>query len=558
MSEKPTVVIVGSGFGASVLACRLAEQGCHTVYVLERGRRYGRNEFPRRPDQLRDAFWDPSDGMFGLYEYQSFGRTDIDVWTASGLGGGSLIYANVLYEMPPEFFAGWPGGITRQVLQPYYDKVMDMLEARSYPMDEPSWPYAQTPKSRALQRAYERLSTHPLWQPAARLEWPKLAIQFGPRPGEQKLNKQGVIQTTCRMCGECFIGCNFHSKNTLDLNYLARAASHGANIRTDAEVHAIQYEPDRSAYKVVYGDSRNKAQYEEIQAKYVIVSAGSLGSTRLLLRMKHSGQLPHLSSTLGSRWAGNGDLLGLSLNCSERVYPSTGPVITGAVRFFHSGYPDGFPHGLYVEDAGIPNMLAWYLTAMTPTPRSLIDGARALLLYAKGFFSRRREVNIGDELGRLLFHESKIVSRTMIFLGMGRDRSNGVIRLQAPTASTNSTEDCNIRLTWDSRPSRLHFDRLREAMRRLTTELGGDFFENPLSFVTKYIAVHPVGGCPMGDSEKDGVVDARTGEAFGHKGLYVIDGSIVPTSIGPNPSLTIAALAERFAERFPVEDQESS
>lgn len=206
MSEKPTIVVIGSGFGGSVSACRLAERQEYTVYILERGRRYGRNEFPRRPDQLREAFWDPEDGKFGMFEYHSFGKTDIDAWTASGLGGGSLIYSNVLYEMPAEFFAGWPGGITPQTLDPSYQKVFDMMEARPYPMDQPTWPYAETPKTKALQRAYERLSAHPLGHAAAKLEWPKLAIQFGPRPGEEKPNKQGVMQTTCIMCGG---GCGY-------------------------------------------------------------------------------------------------------------------------------------------------------------------------------------------------------------------------------------------------------------------------------------------------------------------------------------------------------------
>lgn len=194
-------------------------------------------------------------------------------------------------------------------------------------------------------------------------------------------------------------------------------------------------------------------------------------------------------------------------------------------------------------------MLAWYLTAMTPTWRSIIGGLRGALRYAGGLLLGARQVNIGAELGPLLFHESRLVSRTMLFLGMGRDRSNGTIHLRATPLTW--MDDCHIHLTWDSRPSRLHFDRMREAMRRLTAELGGQFVENPLSSLTKYITVHPVGGCPMGDSEQDGVVDARTGETFGHKGIYVVDGSIIPIAIGPNPSLTIAAIAEMFAERFP-------
>jgi cholesterol oxidase len=551
MREKPSVVVIGSGFGGSVFACRLAESGLATVHVLERGRRYERHQFPRRPDQLRDAFWDPHDGKFGLLEYQSFVSSQVDVLTASGLGGGSLIYSNVLYEMPPEFFPGWPGGLNRQVLDPYYQKVLEMLEARSYPIDEPTWPYANTPKSHALQRAYERLSSHPMGYPAARLEWPKLAIRFGAKLGEEGLNKQEVKQTTCIMCGECNIGCNYHAKNTLDLNYLARAANHGAQIHTCAEALAILPNANDVGYTVVYADPQNRSRTERLEATHVVVAAGSLGSTKLLLRMKHSGALPYLSPALGTKWSANGDLLGLCMNSSEPIYPGTGPVITGAIRLFNGRYQDGFPHGLYIEDGGLPSMLAWYLTALTPARQSFIDGLRGGWRYIKSAWFGGTDVDVGTELGRVFFRESALVSRMMPFLGMGRDRSSGVIRLypEHPTG-LNWMDDAELHLRWDDVPSRLHFERLREGMKRLTAELGGRFQDAQLRHLTKYIAVHPLGGCPMADSAHDGVVDAATGEAFGHKGLYVVDGSIIPTSIGPNPSLTIAAIAEMFVERF--------
>jgi len=554
MAEKPTIVVIGSGFGGSVFACRLAERQSATVYVLERGRQYGRNQFPRRPDQLREAFWDPEGGKFGMFEYQSFPSADMDVLTASGLGGGSLIYANVLYEMPPEFFTGWPGGIDRQSLDPYYQKVVDMMEARSYPIDEPTWPYVGTPKTQALRLAYERLTSQPLGHPAAQLEWPKLAIQFGREPGKERLNKHGQAQTNCIMCGECNIGCNSHAKNTLDLNYLARAACYGAIIQPSAEVRAILPKADGTGYTVMYADPRNRSKLERLDATYVVVAAGSLGSTKLLLRMKHSGELPHLSAALGTKWSGNGDLLGFCVKSSEAVYPSTGPVITGAIRFFHGRYPNGAPHGFYVEDAGLPNMLVWYFTAVTPARHSLVEGLKGVWRYLRHGGLGGGEVNIGTDISPMFFHESELASRSMVFLGMGRDHSSGVIRLYPENPTTLTPfDDSDIHLHWDDGPSQLHFERLRDGMKRLTAALNGQYIEARIKNFTKYVAVHPLGGCPMGDSVHDGVVDARTGEAFGHKGLYVIDGSIMPTSVGPNPSLTIAAIAEMFAERFPVQ-----
>lgn len=534
---KPVVAVLGSGFGGSVFACRLAETGRYQVHLFERGRRYGRNEFPRRPDQLRDAFWDPKNGMYGMFEYRSFPETDIDVLNASGLGGGSLIYANVLYEMPAEFFKGWPGGIVRATLDPYYERVHRMMETRSYPVDQPEWPYAQTPKTQALARAYNKLEQNSLGHPAAKLEYPRLAIQFGPKAGEPIVNGQGVSQTTCIMCGECDVGCNYHAKNTLDLNYLAKAEQCGAEIHCNAEANAVIPRPE-GGYRVVFSDPRHTGTQQHLEADYVVVSAGSLGSTHLLLRMRAAGHLVNLSPALGTRWSENGDLLGFSFNSVDAIYPSTGPVITTAIRFFHSAYPDGFPHGLYIEDAGIPNMLAWYLTGLAPSGAlQAIEGA---VRYAEGFI-KRREVNVATDVGPLLFEESKLVSRSMIFLGMGRDRSTGRMHL-------NSKGD--LRLKWEEAPSDIHFERTADAMNRLTQALGGEFVQNPLSYLSKYIAVHPLGGCPMGDTAADGVVRPDTGEVYGHPGLYVADSSIVPTAVGPNPSLTIAALAERFAERF--------
>ncbi|MGH9674302.1 MAG: GMC family oxidoreductase N-terminal domain-containing protein, partial [Bryobacteraceae bacterium] len=528
-----TAVVIGSGFGGSVMSCRLRQRG-YDVHILERGRRYGRNQFPRRTDQLHEAFWDPEDGMYGMFEYRSFAKTDIDVLTSSGWGGGSLIYANVLYRMPPEFFEDWPGGINRAFLDPYYDTVLRMMEASPYPHDKPDWPYAQTPKTIELRRAAQKLAADPIGYPASQLEYPHLAVRFGKEPGKEELNSHGVPQTNCIMCGECDVGCNYHAKNTLDLNYLAVAEQLGASVHLNSEAIAILPDHNGRPYTVVYADPRNRAATQSLDADVVVVSAGSLGSTRLLLRMKQSGVMPNLSPTLGTKWCGNGDFLAFALGCDNPIYPTTGPVITSAVRFFHGSYPDGFPHGLWVEDAGYPNFAAWYLTALTSTADSMFNAMRGAVRYAEGFLGQR-EVNVGDDLSALLFHESRVVSKTMIFLCMGRDRSTGVMTLR-PRGDRPLTwkDDCQVHLDWEYPPSALHFERAREDMQRLAQALGGDFQENPLSFLTRYISVHPLGGCPLGDTIQEGVANARTGEVFGYPGLYVSDSSMIPTSAGPN------------------------
>jgi cholesterol oxidase len=535
------VAVIGSGFGGAVAACRLAESKQFDVHVLERGARYGRNAFPRRPDQIQEAFWDPDDGLFGLFEYHAFEHSGIDVVSASGLGGGSLIYANVLYRMPAEFFAAWPGGITRVQLDPYYARVLAMLEARPYPIDEPGSPYRATPKTLALAEAVAKISSDPHGHPAMRMEWPDLAIQFGPRVGEERANAQGIMQTTCVMCGECVIGCNIHAKNTLDLTYLARAEHHGATLHTWCEVQDVR-PGNHGRYTVTYGDPRTK---ETCSKDYdlVIVAAGSLGSTRLLLQGRQ--HFPQLSQTLGTRWSANGDLLGFVMQTDWPVYPTQGPVITGAIRVEAGGYADGFPTAMWIEDGGFPRLLAWYILGQVSGKRPHWAMLRGVYGYLKGLLGLRRESNIGNDLSPFI-PDSRLITHVLPLLGMGRDLATGRITLKSRGAHRRAC----LHLDWSVNQSALHYERLHHSMQRIATALGGRFVESPLGLLHRYISVHPLGGCPMGDSATTGVVDARTAQVFGYDGLYIMDGSIMPMAIGPNPALTIAALAEMYAERL--------
>jgi cholesterol oxidase len=548
------VIVIGSGFGGSVMTCRLSERG-HRVCLLERGKAYGMYEFPRRMEDVRErVFWDPDDGKFGFIEIRDYPKSDVASVSASGLGGGSLIYANVLMRMPAEHFKDWPGEITRTRLDPFYDRAIEMLEASPYPFETDTY-YADTPKTAALKAAVSKVSASDDATVAREFVLPHLAIRFeGAFPGHQTPNRQGVIQSRCIKCGECDLGCNIHAKNTLDLNYLARARQlpgTAADIRTRAEVREIR--PLRGGgYEVAYADPEYPLDRQSVTANRVVVSAGSVGSTGLLLRMKRDGLLPQLSGALGRNWCGNGDLEGTVLFTDDHVVPTTGPVITAAVQYrFATPYPDGFPHGAVIQDAGFPPFIAWYLVGKLPSIRPALAGLRlafrAVVRAGKDLLrmgKRNRDLNIGTDIADLIDRDD-YVRRTFVLLGMGRDRSDGRIELQ---------EDGEPVIKWRIDASRLHYDRVRSEMKKIARALGGRFVENPLSRFHKVIAVHPLGGCAMANSERDGVVDAN-GEAFGHPGLYVVDASILPTSVGINPSLTIAAVAEYIAERFPEPDR---
>jgi cholesterol oxidase len=231
-------------------------------------------------------------------EFREYPDSDVMSVSASGLGGGSLIYANVLMRMPAENFQGWPEEINRNTLDIYYDKVIDTMEASSYPFETDPY-YTNTQKTHVLQKISKTLEKSDDAVSDPKFIFPHLAIRFeGSFPGEQMKNKHGAIQSKCTKCGECDIGCNIHAKNTLDLNYIFKAKNHPKNpleVRTNALV--VDIEPINNGYQVTYVDPQNKNSKNVLRCKKLILSAGSIGSTGLLLKNLYKSSSV---STIGS------------------------------------------------------------------------------------------------------------------------------------------------------------------------------------------------------------------------------------------------------------------
>jgi cholesterol oxidase len=554
-------VVVGSGFGGAVTAYRLAEAGLD-VCLLERGKIYPPNSFPRSPAKLMRNFWDPSEGLYGMFNVWSF--ENLETVVASGLGGGSLIYANVLIRKDERWFAKedlqhggyeyWP--VTRADLDPHYDQVERMLNAQRYPFEHP--PYDRTAKTIEFKAAAERLN----------LEWelPNLAVTFGnpgeaPIPGEpireSQPNMHGRTRVTCRLCGECDIGCNYGSKNTLDYNYLSEAKRLGAEIRTQCEVRLIApREREAGGYMIHYveqdsdereGERLDTSQLPQITltADRLVLSAGALGTTFLLL--ENQDAFPHLSPTLGARFSGNGDLLSFALRSQEKrnglsvprvLDPGFGPVITSAIRIPDELDGGGPVRGHYVEDAGYPEHLNWVLEAQDAP-----GGVKRLVRFARRRIGEKLsgtlQSDLSAELAGLLGN-AELTSSSMPLLGMGRDIPDGRMSL---------SRKGDLEIDWEIGRSKDYFDGLKKTMADIAQELGAEFALNPTFYFNRVITVHPLGGCPMGRDEGEGVVDAH-GEVFNYPGLFIADGSVMPGPVGPNPSLTIAALANRFADRI--------
>jgi cholesterol oxidase len=538
MAERFDAVVVGSGFGGSVMAYRLADAD-KSVCLLERGKPYPPGAFARSPADMAANFWDPAERLYGLFDFWSF--RGIEAVVSSGLGGGSLIYANVLIRKPPEWFDDehdtWP--IHYGDLERHYEAAETMLAPQRYPVDHE--PYASTPKTVAFRDAARRVFGR---DP----DHPNLAVTFAnagvpPVPGEEIAgganNLHGAKRYTCRLVGECDVGCNWGSKNTLDFNYLSAAKEKRADIRTLCEVRAFERAGD--GWAVHYRHHRPGGEAEEltIEAERLILSAGTLGSTLLMLRNRDA--VDGVSERLGTRFSGNGDLLTFATRCKDetgrprRLDPARGAVITSAAPV-PPGPGDG-ERGFYLQDAGLPEFAGWLLEA-ADAPNAIVRGAKVLWARIRELVTREPDSNLSAELSSLL-GRTELSGSTLPLLAMGRDFADGTMRLNRKGY---------LDLDWKIRKSDAYFRWVRRLSHDVARELGGKPVDNPTWLLKRVITVHPLGGCPMAAGPGEGVVHHETGEVFGSPGLHIADGSVLPGPVGPNPSLTIAAVANRFAD----------
>ncbi|HET6146099.1 MAG TPA: GMC family oxidoreductase [Polyangia bacterium] len=558
--EHFDAIIIGSGFGGSVMAYRLAEAG-KRVCLFERGKAYPPGSFPRSPHDMKANFWDPSQGKQGLFNIWSFQRLGAVV--SAGLGGGSLIYANVFLRKDPRWFVkenvpgtgyeSWP--LTRADLDPHYDRVEKVLGLQRYPFHHA--PYASTPKTVAMRTAAEELKRQ--WPGQVEWELPPLAVTFGnpgqpPVPGapiiEAMPNLHDLPRSTCRLCCECNIGCNYGSKNTLDYTYLTLARRAGAMLRTRTEVRHFRPRGDGTGYAVDYVEHRDDVTntrglpLTSATCDKLVLAAGAFGSTFLMLKNRPS--FPGLSDRLGYAFNGNGDVLGLALQAVDRntnqqrvINPSLGTVITSALRV--ADEIDGVGakgRGFYVEDAGYPEFVNWL--AQTADVRGTL---RRLFHFVVAWIRMHVASNPTSDLGSLVsgvLGDGAFTRSSLPMLGMGREVPDG--RLYLNHAGY-------LALDWQMDGDGGYFSQVTDVMRTIANELGATYRDDPLAYLSRVITVHPLGGCPMGEHPSAGVVDSN-GQVFGFPGFYIADGSVMPGTVGPNPAFSIAACADRFADRL--------
>jgi cholesterol oxidase len=510
-------IIIGSGFGGSVSACRLAEAG-YKVLVLERGRRWDRTSYPSVSG--KDWIWDNADpaALNGWLDLRVFEH--MAVAQGAAVGGGSLIYANIS-AIPPEsvFAQGWPAEISFSGMAPYYETVGKVMNVQTVP--DTQWPL----RTKLMKEAAESIGA------GERFRKLDLAVSFDPgwtyeadEPGDVTKSKtftnaQGISQGTCTHCGNCDIGCPVEARNTLNLNYLAMAEAKGAQLRPLHLVTGITETP--GGWQVMFDRLDNGAQ-ASVTARIVVVAGGSLNSTELLLKCRDVLKtLPNISRRLGIGWSSNGDFLTPAIYEGRKLNPGQGPTITSAIDFLdRSAGGESF----WIEDGGIPDIL--------------LDAVK-------------RQAAAPGWLGRLLawfrnnLEKNGPLDEVMPWFAQGVDAGNGVLKLRRRWWFFGPWK---LSLDWDIAKSEPLVDTIVSMHKKLSAATGGIPIVPPTWTGAKYlITPHPLGGCNMGTAAANGVVDHK-GEVFGYKNLFVLDGAIVPEAVGVNPSRTIAALAERAVE----------
>ncbi len=530
------VLVIGSGYGGGIAASRLARAG-RRVCVIERGREIRPGEYPRTETELlgevqMDApikhFGSPS----GLFDIR-FNR-DINVVVGCGLGGTSLINAAIALRPDPGLFTDpcWPAEIRNASLEPWFARAEAMLRPAVYPDT-----YPRLHKPAALAQSARHLNEPCVPAP--------LLINF--EEFADGVNHAGAVQGPCVGCGDCVSGCNYAAKNTVLMNYLPDAVRHGAEIYTGLSARRVERDGEHWQVHAAYTDAAGAASTLRLRADIVVLAAGALGSTEILLRSRQSGLT--FSPALGSRFSGNGDTVGFAYNADVVVngiglgmHPTgtveaVGPCSTALIDARAGRDPD---LGAVMEDGAIPGAMATLLPAM------LAAGAKLTGIDTDAGLRDRIEELARVVKSELLGAYAGATRNTLFLLVVGHDDASGRIVL----------EDDRPRIHWPDVGRQPHFARASEMMRRATEALGGTYIPNPVwNELTDHNLVtgHPLGGCPMAESADGGVVNHQ-GEVFRgagaavHRGLYVMDGAVVPRSLGANPLLTISALAERCCD----------
>ncbi len=512
--------IVGSGFGGSVSALRLAEKG-YSVAVLEMGKRWRTEDFPETNWNLRKSMWQPSQGLYGTLQLTVL--SDVFILHGCGVGGGSLVYANTLLVPPDDAFDDpqWIGLDWKSALRPHYETALRMLGA------VPSQVLLET--DRLLKSVADEMGRGHTFHRAT------VGVYFGEsgvKTSDPYFGGEGPERTGCTLCGGCMVGCRFGAKNTLDKNYLHLAEARDARIFPESRVVDVRA-LDGGGYELTIEKSTGlRHPQQKMRARQVVISAGSLGTVELLMRSRDRGSLPHLSNALGTYVRTNSEaLLGVRSHRTD-VNHSRGIAITS---------------GVYIDDKTHVECVRYGegSDALAPLATLLTDG--------------------GPPWPRWMRWVGEIARHPVSFLRMLSPfgaAKHGIILLVMQPIDSHLRYVLRRSRVWpfakkldtargEAEPVPVYFPIAQDLAKRMAAKMEGTPQSGIIEvLLNKATTAHILGGCPIGTSPERGVVDTR-GMAYGHEGLYVVDGSIIPANLGVNPSLTITAMAEHVMSQVP-------
>ncbi|MCK8677226.1 GMC oxidoreductase [Streptomyces lichenis] len=539
------VLVVGSGFGGSVSALRLTEKG-YRVGVLEAGRRFTPATLPRTSWDLRNYLWAPALGLYGLQRVHLLGN--VMVLAGAGVGGGSLNYANTLYVPPPAFFQDrqW-ASITdwQEELAPYYDQAKRMLGVRLNP--------TMTPSDVHLKAAAEAMGVGDTFHLAP------VGVFFGDgkdadgaegvkaRPGREVpdpyFGGAGPARRACTECGECMTGCRHGAKNNLTENYLHLAERAGAVIHPMTTVTAVTEDPSGTGYRVsvVPTQRRRKAAPRVLRSRYVIVAAGTYGTQTLLHTMKDRGLLPRISDRLGELTRTNSEALVGSQTSDRRYRKRHGHPkadFTRGVAITSSIHPDGNTHIEPVRYGKGSNAMGSLSILQVPFAE------RRVAAWLKNV-ARHPWLTVRS-LSNHRWSEKTIIGLVMqsVDNSLTTHRKRGGVGKGLLTARQGHGAPNPKQIAEGTRAATL-----------LAEEINGFAGSNVGELMGTPLTAHFLGGCVIGATAEDGVIDPYH-RVHGHPGIFVVDGAAISANLGVNPSLTITAQAERAMSFWPNKDEE--
>ncbi|MDT7572972.1 MAG: cholesterol oxidase [Actinomycetota bacterium] len=525
MVDHYDVLVIGSGFGGSVSALRLVEKG-YSVGVLEAGRRYADEELPKTSWDVRKFLWAPRLGCLGIQRISKVGK--VLVLAGAGVGGGSLNYANTLYQPSGPFYTDkqW-GAITdwKAELDPWYDQARRMLGVVQNP--------TVTPSDEVMRSVAQDMGV------GHTFTLTPVGVFFG-RDGQQEpgvtvadpfFGGVGPSRTGCLQCGACMTGCRYGAKNTLVKNYLHLAEAGGAVVHPETTVVAVRpLSAGGYAIDTVRTGAWSRTPTRTFTADQVVLAAGTLGTQKLLHRMRDKKVLPHISKRLGVLTRTNSESL---------VGAQTKTVVqdfTQGVAITSSFHPDEHTHIEPVRYGKGSNLMGMLQTVMTdgggPVPRWM-KAVVEILKHPVAFLT--------------ILVPRRWSERTIIALVM-QTLDNSITTYTTRSGRLTSRQG-------HGQPNPTWIPVANDATRRVAEKIGGYPGGTVGELANIPMTAHFLGGAVIGDSPETGVIDAYQ-RLYGHPGLHVMDGAAISANLGVNPSMTITAQAERALSLWPNRDEQ--